>query len=70
MNYYISRTNTMGVLQQSCGSLACLAAVLRIPEIAQKSQKKMNIAAALRCCSLHHEADEADARNPEICHHR
>ena len=39
-NYYVSCTNTLRALQQSCGSLACLAAVLRPPEIAQTSQGK------------------------------
>ena len=38
-NYSASRMNTLRALQQSCGSLECLAAVLRPPEIA----KKMNM---------------------------
>ena len=38
--YYVSRTNTLRVLQQSCGSLACLPAVLRLSEYAHKSQRK------------------------------
>ena len=39
-NYYVSRTNTLRALQQSCGSLACRAAGLRPPETAQKSQRR------------------------------
>ena len=32
-NYNVCRTNTLCALQQYCGSLACLVAVLRLPEI-------------------------------------
>ena len=35
--------NTLRVLQQSCGSLVCLAAVVRLSENAKKIAKKMNI---------------------------
>ena len=37
---YVSHTNTLHVLQHSRGSLACLAAVLRLSENAHKSQRK------------------------------
>ena len=80
-NYNVSRTNTLRVLRQSCGSLVAVLCVLRLPYTSQKTQanRKENehvenslrqpcdlvFRTAVLRCSILHR--EAAARNPEIC---
>ena len=40
----VSHMNTLGALPQSCGSLGCLAAILRPPEIAQNRKENEHVA--------------------------